>query len=236
MSDITEHVGKMIRLYRKIQQMSMEEFASRIHKSKPTVSKYENGTIGIDIDTLFEIAKALNVSTTQLLPVKLINKRPSLKTTKWIFSNNIFYLYFYDGRFNRLIRGLIQVFCDSNGVQNQSTLYMNVESFANYKECKTLYCGTITTYDLITNFTFENQANEIEQVNIIALNPFGQIDIMWALISGVSDNPILPISFRCIISPRKLDEDDRLLDGLIFSREDFKLIKKYNAVTGLRLV
>ena len=53
MKEVSIHVGQRIRLYRKTKNLTIETFAGMIHKSKATVSKYENGDISIDIETLF---------------------------------------------------------------------------------------------------------------------------------------------------------------------------------------
>ena len=64
MKEVSIHVGQRIRLYRKTKNLTIETFAGMIHKSKATVSKYENGDISIDIETLFTIAQALGVPVT----------------------------------------------------------------------------------------------------------------------------------------------------------------------------
>ena len=61
MSKITEHVGQRIRTCRKKKGYTIEEFSKMINKSKATLSKYENGSIAIDIDTLLDIAEALGI-------------------------------------------------------------------------------------------------------------------------------------------------------------------------------
>mgnify|MGYP000671620442 CR=1 FL=1 len=48
MKEVSIHVGQRIRLYRKTKNLTIETFAGMIHKSKATVSKYENGDISID--------------------------------------------------------------------------------------------------------------------------------------------------------------------------------------------
>ena len=62
MNSIEVHVGSRIRMYRKNRHMTIDELASRINKSRATVSKYESGNISIDVSTLLDIAKALDLS------------------------------------------------------------------------------------------------------------------------------------------------------------------------------
>lgn len=62
MSSINTHVGKMIRKYRKAANLTLQQLADAIHKSRATICKYENGDISMDIETLYEISQVLQVS------------------------------------------------------------------------------------------------------------------------------------------------------------------------------
>ena len=66
MEALNQHIGGRIRAYRKEQKMTLQQLADKIHKSRATVSKYENGEITLDIETLSEISDALHVSLSQL--------------------------------------------------------------------------------------------------------------------------------------------------------------------------
>lgn len=59
MSSINIHVGKMIRKYRKAANLTLQQLADAIHKSRATICKYENGDISMDIETLYEISQVL---------------------------------------------------------------------------------------------------------------------------------------------------------------------------------
>ena len=48
-------LGEQIRFYRKKKEMKLETLAMHIQKSKATLSKYESGTIVVDILTLFKL-------------------------------------------------------------------------------------------------------------------------------------------------------------------------------------
>ena len=49
MGELAVHVGQKIRLFRKIQGLTVEQLAARIQKSKATVYKYESGQIPLDV-------------------------------------------------------------------------------------------------------------------------------------------------------------------------------------------
>lgn len=59
-----EHIGARIRLFRKHQNLTLEELAYMVHKSPSTICKYENGSVNIDILTMSEIAEALEIEIT----------------------------------------------------------------------------------------------------------------------------------------------------------------------------
>ena len=47
--------------------MTLQQLADRIHKSRASVSKYETGEVSLDIVTLTEIARVLEVQPGQLV-------------------------------------------------------------------------------------------------------------------------------------------------------------------------
>ena len=66
MEDINRFVGGRIHFFRKLRGYTLQALAEAIGKSKATVSKYEKSEIAIDIEVLFDIARALGVSVSQL--------------------------------------------------------------------------------------------------------------------------------------------------------------------------
>ena len=141
MKEISIHVGQRIRLYRKMKGMTIETFAGMIHKSKATVSKYENGDISIDIETLFVIAKALDIAVNHLIDYtsdeEAVAEGEDAAKGRW--SKSRYYMYFYDGRRNRIARNIIEV--QDGGQENgvfDANLYAFLESFENYYQCNLL--------------------------------------------------------------------------------------------------
>ena len=112
MKEISIYVGKRIRLYRKTKNLTIEAFAGMINKSKATVSKYENGDISIDIETLFTIAEALDISVNQLIDYETAYSAEAGENgegSRKKLSKTRYYLYFYDGRRNRIVKNVVEV-------------------------------------------------------------------------------------------------------------------------------
>ena len=116
MSQISTEIGKQIRTFRKKRKMTLEALAAVICKSKSTVSKYENGEIPVDIETLYEIASALQIHVEQLLycPPRHANLPDSKNSPAFFAGCSQFYAYVYDGRNKQLIRCVFDVLSETD--------------------------------------------------------------------------------------------------------------------------
>ena len=225
MEQLNAYVGGRIRLYRQIKGYTLSKLASMIHKSKATVSKYENGEITLDILTLFEIAAALGICVEQLTDYQPPEQEP-VKVQDAFFPQDTVCLYFYDGRSSRVVRSLLSLRrLDSGGT---ATLYNDLKDLSRPEECRNLYYGTASFFDTITNFALENQSNRMEQVTLCAANPFDRSDRVSGMLTGISRHPMLPVSIKCILSAVPLEEDQALKEALLLSKEDLRRIKHLN--------
>ena len=60
-------VGKRLRQYRRLRGYSLIEFSAMLHRSKSAISKYERGEVSIDLRTLNEMARLLDIPLSALL-------------------------------------------------------------------------------------------------------------------------------------------------------------------------
>ncbi len=229
MREISVHVGKRIRLYRKMKNMTIEIFAGLINKSKATVSKYENGDIAIDIETLFTIANALDISVNQLIDYEeAAEETESRHEIGRRYGKTKMYLYFYDGRRSRIVRNIITLKSSAESGVYSADLYSDVEDYSNCYKCKYLYHGTMRRYDTFTNFQFENQNNKMERVFLYAINSFSPSGQMIGMFSGLSTQSMLPVSFKFLLSPDIMEENEELKEMLRISKEELRVMKKIN--------
>ena len=93
-SHLSSQIGKRIKLYRKQQKMTLEDLAACINRSKATVSKYECGAIVLDVETLYEIAGALQVPLSCLMeiPEERADNR-TISAKEMLPSRLYFYIY-----------------------------------------------------------------------------------------------------------------------------------------------
>ena len=98
---INAYIGARIRNYRKMKKMTLQQLADSIHKSRATVSKYETGEITLDIQTLYEISRALEVSLSQLTDYHAEKEETEPVFSGYngkspFFKANQLYFYYYD--------------------------------------------------------------------------------------------------------------------------------------------
>ena len=221
MSQISTEIGKQIRTFRKKRKMTLEALAAVICKSKSTVSKYENGEIPVDIETLYEIASALQIHVEQLLycPPRHANLPDSKNSPAFFAGCSQFYVF--------------DVLSETDTSSYKIMMYMNFKDFENYKLCENTYWGYIEHFDALTNIQLTNQDSPVEKASAQILASYLDTDTKWGLFNGFSSRPMMPIATKMLFSKTKLPEDEALLQGLKVSREDIRLLKLYNMFTVL---
>ena len=130
MGSFSYHVGQRIKKYRKSRGYTIEQFSAMINKSKATLSKYENGTITIDIETLYHIAQALNIDLKCFIDYQPpVFHQEQVLTGNFYFNTPQAYMYYFDGRIHQLVRSLLRFSPAVDGEGIDVILYMGVKSF-----------------------------------------------------------------------------------------------------------
>lgn len=230
---VTSEIGAKIKYFRKSKHFSLQEMADLLYKSKSTLSKYENGQISIDIETLYAIAKVLGVHVEQLLysePMQQDNK--ALYTVPAFFRTlSQFYIYYYDGRIREISRCVVDILSQAGGNHFKVMMYMNIESYEHYQNCENTYLGFLHHYDALSKLTLTNRDNPMEQVTITILASFLDAPSKMGLFTGISSRPMMPVATKVMISKKKQREDAALVGHLKISKEDIKTMKLYNMFT-----
>lgn len=231
MSEISVYVGQRIRKSRKGKGLTIDEFAKRINKSKATVSKYENGSIALDIETLLDIAEALEMDVKSLIDYKSPNLRPTQLPANSFFSQSNYYMYYYDGRIKKVVRSVIQLSAaaDEDPDRIDVTLYMGLENFSNTEKSQHIFEGKMLPYDTITHINLTNQINRTELLYLCILNPLHAHSPAVGILSGIGSSPFFaPIGVKILVSKNQLVEDDVFRSVIELGKEDTKNLKHYN--------
>lgn len=229
-SSFSYFVGQRIKKYRKSRGYTIEQFSTMINKSKATLSKYENGAITIDIETLYEIAQALDIELKCFIDYQppMFRSEPALPKNNY-FNQSLAYMYYYDGRVRQMTRSLLRFSHASDHDGIEVTLYMGVTSFSDPDRCQHLFTGEMKAYDTITHMVLTNQINEAEKLYICMLNPMQNRMPAVGLVSGIGSSPFFaPIALKALISKEPLEEGDRLLSTVKLDKDDYHLLRYYN--------
>ncbi len=228
--DIAKQVGTRIKHFRHLQKMSIEELASAIHKSKATVSKYENGQIVMDIVTVYDIASALHISVEQLIYSDCSGMPIDRQYPVPAFFKNVsqLYLYYYDGLAGQLKRGVCDIHPSAQKGIYDVTLYMHVENMDYYKICDCTLCGHIIHYETTSIMLLQNLDMEMDHFRLSIPATYINSSTKVGLASGILPNPIMPVSLKMLLSKDILDETPELTHSLKLSKEDLVTIKRYN--------
>lgn len=218
-------LGENIKTYRTLQHMSMQELGDAIYKSKAAIFKYEKGLTSIDIETLLQIAKALNVSYIQLLTVDSIETEQTEEDKALIDVLNEGYFYQYNGPSRGLIRGRIFVHSKDN-----ITLFYDYDIHEDYKDSNMIYWGHGNINGHIVSLFLRNQRHNIECCTCSARIPIIPDDYIFGFITGLSPSTLTPIINKFIISKKSLAFDDQLLKALTFNKDELLAMKKNNTL------
>ena len=221
--NIQLYVGENIKKIRLARGLSLEDVAEKIYKSKSTISKYEKGTIAIDIATLEDISQVLNVHPAQLLMTAAPEKRSPLTQ----LSLDEIYMFSYDGTEKRIIKSVIERYQTDESNQFTIHLYYDVPSKNQLGDCVSFYQGYSTKYDVLENYTLENTRHPIEQIWLSCISGLSQNSIQVGFLAGLLNATLLPAVRKVVLSPHVLP-DEELMERLVFTKKDLQTIRKSN--------
>ena len=221
MSSINTHVGKMIRKYRKAANLTLQQLADAIHKSRATICKYENGDISMDIETLYEISQVLQVSVPQLTDIGRLQEEADHSSAyaarkSPFFQAKMLYFYFYDGRYNRMKDGVINIHEKEGNGSYRATLSICSVS-GNGRSSESYYNGSVLYSDMLIRFSFVNQYNPLE----FRTHTDG-------LLCGISSADLMPCAFKCLVALEKQELNEELRKHLLFTKTELQRWKKLN--------
>lgn len=233
MHKINIHVGNRIRMYRKNKGLTLQQLADYIHKSRASVSKYENGEITIDIETLYEIAQALEISLRQLTDYqpeepKISVPAPGTMQRSPFFQAKRLYFYFYDGRYKRLKDGIIDVYETENEPGNYEASFMISSVSPSGRSSEVYYKGRVVYSDMLIRFSFVNQFNSLEEDLLYIFNPLDIRDSTDGLLCGISTADLMPCAFKCLVTLTPQEHTEELKEHLLITKQDLRKWQKLN--------
>ncbi len=236
---ISVRIGEKIRMMRKARHLTLQDLADRIHKSRATMCKYENGEIIADISTLYDISCALMVPLNQLtdipLPESSIPKNhgkvdeAGLHNEAAFFQAERLYFYFYDGRYQYLKDGVITIGKrDPETGDYDCTLSICIMSGSDGRASELYYTGKVLYSDMLIRFSFINTCNKLEEALLYIFNPLEQRDQTTGLLCSISTADLVPCAFKCLVTLQPKENTPAFRKQLLFTDAELKNMKQLN--------
>ena len=110
-------------------------------------------------------------------------------------------------------------------------LFNDVSEVKEPGECGGLYTGEYEKEGFIGTYMLHNQALKSEHIMISCVNNLVNPGQQLALVSGLSNYTMLPVTFKAVISEKEIVNKEKLMNLLAFNKEDLKLMKQMNYLT-----
>ena len=235
MDKINAYVGAKIRNYRKMKRLTLQQLADAIHKSRATVSKYETGEITLDVATLYDISQALDIEMTQLTDYHTEREEntPAFSVgyqgKSPFFRANRLYIYFYDGRYDRLKEAVIDIHKHSiKGSGCYEAAMIIHSSTATGRSSEVYYEGDVLYSDMLIRFSFANRYNKLEQDLLYIFNPLELRDFTEGLLCGISSVDLMPCAFKCLVTLTPNENYEELQPHLLLTAKELRRWQKMN--------
>ncbi len=231
MGSLSHIIGERIRTFRKEQGITLQELADKIYKSRATVSKYESGEIVLDVETLAAISAVLHVPLSQLgePPVlERVEQSPHTVNTGSFFQADRMYFYFFDGRYNRLKDGIIDI-NRSSGNQGMCDATLSISAVTQTGRNSMLYyTGKIMYSDMLIRFTFTNKYNALEEALLYIFNPLEVRDVTTGILCSISSADLCPCAIKCLITLNPQKPTEEWKEQLLLTKTEMQRWKRAN--------
>ena len=137
-------------------------------------------------------------------------------------------MYFFDGRVNRAQCTVIDIFPTEESNKAEVLMYMNIRDLAHYRVCESSYRGILTHYEAFSAILFENDDMPMDKYQIGIPQPYMDDGQKWMLTYGISCRPLMPSAAKRLLSKTPLPIHKALVQELMISKEDIRLMKHYN--------
>ena len=217
--------GQNLKKYRKLKELSQENIATLLKKTKATISKYENGDLLMTAEDISKVCDELGIYSSDLFEqeYKNINKDNSNNPFK---SNKLYaYFYAYDYKTKKYGKGkyILDIIERPDFVRvnyyipGDNRIYLSGYMHAD----KSVAFISLENYEP-NNARLDHALIEINIVN-------GVNDLMLGTLVGTNAQYI-PSIRKCYFSQKDVEFTDIMLENLKPTEHDLKMLKDTNAL------
>ncbi len=214
-------LGENIRLFRRLQHMTQQELADRLHRSLASVSKYEKGAIAVDAFTLCRIAQALGVPRELLLPQEA-QGAPADAAVPRFFSRSPVYFCCPQSEGSGVSVGALELRPETM----QVTAYCDLAAPADSRTCRYILCGEMTCSETNVRISASNPllGGDFLFMAFRQLDLLGDRDAVGLCAALRADYRFR--ASRVLLSHTRIQPGDDLRGRLDFDKNDLAALKK----------
>ena len=217
--------GQNLKKYRKLKELSQENIATLLGKTKATISKYENGDLLMSAEDISNVCDELGIYSSDLFEqeYKNINK----DNTNNPFKSNRLYVYFnaYDYKTKKFRKGkyILDIIERPDFVRvdyyipDDSKIYLRGYMHAD----KSVAFISLENYEP-NNARLDHALIEINIVN-------GVNDLMMGTLVG-TNSQYIPSIRKCYFSQKDIEFTDEMLENLKPTKQDLYTLENTSAL------
>lgn len=138
------------------------------------------------------------------------------------------YFYFFDGRYDRLKDGIIDIHrTKENQGTCDATLSISAVSESG-RNSMLYYTGKIMYSDMLIRFTFTNKYNALEEALLYIFNPLEVRDVTKGILCSISSADLCPCAIKCLITLKAQKPTDAWKSQLILAKAEMQRWKEAN--------
>lgn len=228
--NICKEVGAKIRYFRKLQGHTLDSFAKVLHRSKSVLSQYERGEISIDLLTLQQISKALNVSIGALIDncwdasTPLITSVPVGQMSMENMRQEYIYTYFSHAK-APILR--VHQLC-YNESKTHAVIYTYSSEKLDGASFEYFYSGKMVCGQSFMRLLLSNPLIEDDLLFLEFPARFRSSGAVLGFLSIYSVGSCFPLAAMALLSSTVISDREWLISCLSYSREDMKLNRQCN--------
>lgn len=217
--------GQNLKKYRKLKELSQENIATLLGKTKATISKYENGELIMNAEDIAKVCDELGIYSSDLFEqeYKNINRENSNNP----FKSNKLYVYFYAYNYKTKKYGKGKYILDI--IERPDFVRVDYYIYGDNKIYLRGYMHADKSVAFISLENYEPNNARLDhaliEINIVN----GVNDLMLGTLIG-TNSQYIPSIRKCYFSQRDVEFTDEMLENLKPTKFDLDILNKTNAL------
>lgn len=217
--------GQNLRKYRKRKELSQENIAMVLGKTKATISKYENGDLIMTADDIAKVCDELGIYSSDLFEqeYKNINKDNSSNP----FKSKKLYVYFYAYDYRTRKYGKGKYILDI--IERPDFVRIDYSVYGDNKVYMRGYMQADKSVAFISLENYEPNSARLDHAVIEINIANGVNDLMLGTLTGTNAQYV-PSIRKCYFSQKDVEFTDEMLEELKPTENELQLLKDANAL------